>query len=134
MKRKREGKEEERWCSVHSVRRRNDEADTERGCTLWLGVYNKQREAHTHTQPFPFLQGTAEAVWSQQPLHGSMTYFKTILPSLVMAKNPSPSFLDLSLAFLFRVSLSPVSLAETFPLDSRLSLSFPPPRCDSEPC
>lgn len=44
---------------------------------------------HTRTQPFPFLQGAAEAVWSQQPLHGSMTYFETMLPSPVMVKNPS---------------------------------------------
>ena len=44
---------------------------------------------HTHTQPFTFLQGAAEAVWSQQPLHGSMTYFETMLPSPVMVKNPS---------------------------------------------
>lgn len=51
-----------------------------------------QASSHnTHTQPFRFLQGAAEAVRSQQALHGSMTYFKTIFSLLVIVNNPSRS-------------------------------------------
>lgn len=136
----------------------------ERGSTLWLGLHNKQREAEgctheythntstsTHTQPFPFLQGAAEAVWSQQSLHGSMTYFKTILPLLVMVKNPSLPLCRVISHMLFpclTVSLHvPISSCNfPFQFSSLLHFAFFPPssafcpsslfsaRHDSEPC
>ena len=61
-----------------------------------VGIALKQgeREAEGGTQtqlvqPFPISAGCGRSCWSRQPLHGGSTYFKTILPWLVMAKNPS---------------------------------------------
>lgn len=87
------------------------------------------------TQPFTFLQGVAEAVWSLHPLHRCMTYFITILFTHLWWLRSS-FFDDLSLTSLACISQSsciPPSLIIKLPCNFYLSIYmlFPHPLTSS---